>query len=272
MKDLLSVKPRLSNGLLMTAACVAAALLLWLLFWQFGFELAYLLAPLAVIAFFANRTHIKSLAEKTREISEANRVHMATVEALATAIDARDQVGLGHVRRTQIYAVGIGRILDLSPAEIDALRTGALLHDIGKLAVPDHILNKPGRLTPAEFEKTKIHSVIGASILDKVGFDSPVVPTVRYHHERWDGNGYPDGLSGTAIPLTARILAVADAFDTLRGARPYREAMPREKARQTIQAEAGVKFDPAIVSILIRSLGARKRDHRMRARLQRLRR
>jgi diguanylate cyclase (GGDEF)-like protein/putative nucleotidyltransferase with HDIG domain len=240
----------------MTAASVAATILLWLLFSRFGFELAYLLAPLAVAAFFANRLHIKSLAEKAAEISEASRVHLATVEALATAIDARDQVGVGHVRRTQIYAVGIGRILELSPAEIDALRMGALLHDIGKLAVPDHILNKPGRLTPAEFDKTKIHSVVGASILDKVGFDYPVVPTVRYHHERWDGKGYPDGLSGTAIPLTARILAVADAFDTLRGARPYREALSREKARHTIQAEARVKFDPAIVSILIRNLNA----------------
>ena len=138
--------------------------------------------------------HFRRLAVKTREVSEASRVHMATVEALATAIDARDQVGMGHVRRAQIYAVGMGRLLGLGEPDIKALRTGALLHDIGKLAVPDHILNKPSGLTPAELEKTKIHSAVGASILEKVGFDYPVVPTVRYHHERWDGLGSPDGL------------------------------------------------------------------------------
>ena len=150
----------------------------------------------------------------------------------------------------------MGKLLGLAESDINALRTGALLHDIGKLAVPDHILNKPGSLTPAELEKTKIHSAVGASILEKVGFDYPVVPTVRYHHESWDGRGYPEGLKGEQIPLTARILSVADAFDTLRGARPYRPAIARDKARQIIQTEAGTRFDPAIVSLLIRNLGA----------------
>ena len=193
---------------------------------------------------------------KTKEITEASRVHLATVEALATAIDARDQVGVGHVRRTQIYAVGLGRILGLTEKEIDALRTGALLHDIGKLAIPDHILNKPGGLTPAELEKTKIHPQVGALILEKVGFDSPVIPTIKYHHEYWNGRGYPEGLSKDNIPLTARILAVADAFDTIRGARPYRPALPREKARQIIQSEAGERFDPMIVDTLLRNLAS----------------
>lgn len=235
------------------SAC-AAVPLLWWLFTHFGLDLALVLVPVAVLALVSYRMHLQSLAQKTSEISDASRIHLATVEALATAIDARDQVGVGHVRRTQIYATGLGRILGLSSAEINALRTGALLHDIGKLAVPDHILNKPGELTPAELEKTKIHSAVGASILEKVGFEHPVVPTVRYHHECWDGTGYPEGLAGDAIPLTARVLAVADAFDTLRGARPYRDAMPREKARQVIQAEAGTRFDPAIVNALMRNL------------------
>ena len=115
---------------------------------------------------------------------------------------------------------------------------------------------KNGGLTPAEFEKTKIHSLVGASILEKIGFEYPVVPTVKYNHEHWDGTGYPEGLRGEAIPLTARILSVADAFDTLRGARPYRAAMSRDKARQIIQAETGTRFDPAIVSTLIKNLGA----------------
>lgn len=254
MYSLLPVKPRLPDKVIWFAAVVIAAPVLWVLFAKFGAEFALVLGPFVAVAIVAYRLHIKRLGEKTREISEASRIHLATVEALATAIDARDQVGLGHVRRTQIYAVGIGKLLNLPASDIDALRTGALLHDIGKLAVPDHILNKASALTPAELEKTKIHSEVGASILEKIGFDYPVVPTVRYHHERWDGAGYPEGLKGEAIPLTARILTVADAFDTLRGARPYRAALPRDKARQTIQAEAGLRFDPGIVSVLIRNL------------------
>ncbi len=210
---------------------------------------------LVVASFLAYRAHVKSLEQNTKQIKEFSRVHLATVEALATAIDARDQVGHGHVRRTQIYAVGIGKVLGLSENEINALRTGALLHDIGKLAIPDHILNKTGGLTAAELEKTKIHPVVGASILEKVGFDYPVVPTVKYHHECWDGRGYPEGLKGEQIPLTARILSVADAYDTLRGARPYRPPVEREKARQIILDGSGTRFDPAIVQILIRNLG-----------------
>ena len=120
----------------------------------------------------------------------------------------------------------------------------ALLHDIGKLAIPDHILNKPGSLTAAELEKTRIHPVVGASILEKVGFDYPVVPTVKYHHECWDGRGYPEGLKGENIPLTARILSVADAYDTLRGPRPYRPPIAREKARQIITGSSGRRIDP----------------------------
>ncbi len=229
---------------------------LWYMFEYFGMELGFVIVPLVGLGVAGYRIHVERLRQKTSQIFEASRIHLATVEALATAIDARDQVGVGHVRRTQIYAVGLGKILGLPASDIDAIRTGALLHDIGKLAVPDHILNKPGALTPAELEKTKIHSRVGASILEKVGFASPVVPTVKYHHESWDGTGYPDGLRGEEIPLTARVLSVADAFDTLRGARPYRPAIPREKARQIIQTEAGTRFDPAIVNTLIRNLAS----------------
>lgn len=210
-----------------------------------------LLVAAAVLAY---RLHVKSLEKKTKQISDFSRVHLATVEALATAIDARDQVGLGHVRRTQIYAVGMGTILGLPEAEINALRTGALLHDIGKLAIPDHILNKPGSLTAAELEKTKIHPVVGAAILEKVGFDYPVVPTVKYHHERWDGLGHPEGLKGENIPLTARILCVADAYDTLRGARPYRPPIARDEARQIIIDASGTRFDPSVTQTLIHNL------------------
>ena len=184
---------------------VAATVALHFAFLEFGLFFGLVILPVAFVGHFAYRIHVSRLTQKTKEITEASRVHLATVEALATAIDARDQIGVGHVRRTQIYAVGIGKALNLPAREIEALNTGALLHDIGKLAVPDHILNKPGKLTPAELEKTKIHASVGASILEKIDFSYPVVPTVKYHHEMWDGNGYPEGLSKEKIPLTARI-------------------------------------------------------------------
>ncbi len=230
------------------------------LFAQFGISFGLVVVPLAVFAILAYRIHVKRLQQKTAQISEASRVHLATVEALATAIDARDQVGHGHVRRTQIYAVGLGEILGLGEDEINALRAGALLHDIGKLAVPDHILSKPGALTPAELEKTKIHASVGASILERVGFHYPVVPTVRHHHECWNGTGYPSGLSGEDIPLTARILAVADTFDTLRSARSFRPAMSREKARVHLLTRAGTNFDPSIVNVFLKNLSVFEGD------------
>ena len=231
-----------------------AAVLLHVLFLEFGLPFGLVILPLTVASHFAYRFHLKRLEQKTKEIGEASRIHLATVEALATAIDARDQMGVGHVRRTQIYAVGLGGILGLTADEIHALNTGALLHDIGKLAVPDHILNKPGRLTPAEMEKTKIHASVGASILEKVNFGYPVVPTVKYHHECWDGSGYPEGLKGQSIPLTARILSVSDAYDTLRSARPFRAAISREEARKFLINGAGTQFDPKIIDVFLRNL------------------
>jgi diguanylate cyclase (GGDEF)-like protein/putative nucleotidyltransferase with HDIG domain len=236
------------------AAGVGAAFIFHLAFLQFGLYFGLVLLPLTVFGHFAYRLHLTRFAQKTKEITEASRIHLATVEALATAIDARDQVGIGHVRRTQIYAVGIGELLKLSADELEAINTGALLHDIGKLAVPDHILNKPGRLTPAEMEKTKIHASVGASILEKINFPYPVVPTVKHHHEWWDGSGYPENLKGDNIPLTARILGVADAYDTLRGARPYRPALARDEARRFLLSGAGTQFDPQIVDVFLRNL------------------
>lgn len=232
----------------------AAAFLIHFLLLQFGSSFGLVILPVALVGHLAYRIHFKRLEQKTKEITEASRIHLATVEALATAIDARDQVGVGHVRRTQIFAVGLGEILGLSSDEIHALHTGALLHDIGKLAVPDHILNKPGRLTPAEMEKMKIHSTVGASILEKVNFPYSVVPIVKHHHERWDGMGYPGGLKADEIPVTARILAVADAYDALCGARPFREAVSRDEARKLLLQSAGTQFDPKIVDVFLRNL------------------
>ena len=238
------------NGLISLLATIG----FFIVFSHFGIEFGLVIVPVAVLGHLSYKIHLRRLEQKTKQITEASRIHLATVEALATAIDARDQVGIGHVRRTQIYAVGLGNILGLGEDEINALRTGALLHDIGKLAVPDHILSKPGRLTPAEMEKIKTHSLVGASILEKVGFPYPVVPTVKYHHEFWDGCGYPEGLRGTSIPLTARILTIADAYDTLRVARPYRHAVPREEACNFLRSRAGTQFDPQLVDVFLRNL------------------
>jgi diguanylate cyclase (GGDEF)-like protein/putative nucleotidyltransferase with HDIG domain len=220
----------------------------------FGMEFVLVFVPVSLVTYLTYYFQAQTLSEKTKEIREAGRIHLATVEALATAIDARDQMGEGHARRVQILAVGVGNVLGLSHDEISALRTGALLHDIGKLAIPDHILNKSGKLSPAEMEKMKIHPNVGASILEKIDFSYPVVPTVRFHHENWDGTGYPQKLSGEKIPITARILAVADTYDSVRGERAYSKPHSKEDARNILRDSAGKKFDPKIVDVFLRNL------------------
>ncbi|MDX6558402.1 MAG: hypothetical protein QOF72_1451, partial [Blastocatellia bacterium] len=217
---------------------------------------AYVLLGVPIIAatFWTYKIYFERVNAKTREAEELSRLHLATVEALATAIDAKDQTTHFHVRRVQIYAEGLGKLLHLSGAEILALNAGALLHDVGKLAVPDHILNKPGTLTPAEFEKTKIHTVVGAEILGRINFPYPVLPIVRHHHERWDGEGYPDGLQAEQIPITARVMSVIDCFDSVREDRPFRPGMSRERAIDLLRHESGTQFDPRIVELFIEHL------------------
>ncbi len=194
------------------------------------------------------------LSSKTRETEELSRIYFATAEALATAIDAKDQTTHCHVRRVQIYAAGLGNVLGLGSLEIGALKAGALLHDVGKLAVPAHIINKPGRLTPAEFEKMKIHTTVGAQILSRVDFPYPVTPIVRHHHEQWDGHGYPDGLKGDQIPITARIISVVDCFDSVREDRPFRRGMTRDEAIAFLLRGSGTHFDPTVVELFIKHL------------------
>jgi diguanylate cyclase (GGDEF)-like protein/putative nucleotidyltransferase with HDIG domain len=210
--------------------------------------------PILVITFVAYKIYFERVQPKRRDSHDLSRLHLATVEALATAIDAKDQTTHCHVRRMQIYAEGLGELLGVSTAELAALKAGALLHDVGKLAVPDHILNKPGVLTPAEFEKTKIHTVIGAEILSRVDFPYPVIPIVRHHHERWDGRGYPDGLKGEQIPITARIMSVIDCFDSVREDRPFRRGKSREDAIELLKKGTGTHFDPRIVDVFIAHL------------------
>lgn len=218
--------------------------------------LVYVLLSLPVIAatYWTHKIYFERVRTKTSEAEEMSRLHLATVEALATAIDAKDQTTHFHVRRVQIYAEGLGKLLGLSDPELAALNAGALLHDIGKLAVPDHILNKPGTLTPAEFEKTKIHTTVGAEILSRVNFPYPVVPIVKHHHERWDGRGYPDGLRGDRIPITARIMSVVDCFDSVREDRPFRTGMNREAAIELLRKGSHSHFDPDVVDLFVAHL------------------
>jgi diguanylate cyclase (GGDEF)-like protein/putative nucleotidyltransferase with HDIG domain len=221
---------------------------------RYGFLDAVAGVPVIYAAYAVYKLYFESLAEKTSAAAELSDLHLSTVEALATAIDAKDQTSHCHVRRVQIYAAGMGRVFGLSAKEIEALKAGALLHDIGKLAVPDHILNKPGRLTTAEFDRMKIHTEVGAEILSRVNFPYPVLPVVRHHHEQWNGQGYPDGLHGEEIPLTARILSVVDCFDSVREDRPYRRGMTRDEARALLLRGAGTHFDPKVVELFLKHL------------------
>jgi diguanylate cyclase (GGDEF)-like protein/putative nucleotidyltransferase with HDIG domain len=221
---------------------------------RMGWAWVLLSVPVIAATVWTYNIYFERVNAKTREAEQLSRLHLATVEALATAIDAKDQTTHCHVRRMQIYAEGLGKLLHLSEAEIAALNAGALLHDIGKLAVPDHILNKPGPLTPPEFEKTKIHTIVGAEILSRVDFPYPVVPIVRHHHERWDGHGYPDGLKERQIPITARIISVIDCFDSVREDRPFRPGMSREEAIELLCKDSGTHFDPEIVDLFVEHL------------------
>ncbi len=233
-----------------------AALVVYEAILNFGLVYVLLSVPVIAASYATYKTYFEQVNQKTREAAEMSRIHLATVEALATAIDAKDQTTHCHVRRVQIYAARLGELLGLSRGEIEALKAGALLHDVGKLAVPDHILNKPGKLTPAEFERMKIHTSVGAQILERVGFPYPVVPIVRHHHEQWDGGGYPDALQGEAIPVTARILSVVDCFDSVREDRPYRRGKTREEASGLLLRGAGTHFDPRIVELFLKHLPA----------------
>jgi diguanylate cyclase (GGDEF)-like protein/putative nucleotidyltransferase with HDIG domain len=195
-------------------------------------------------------------AERRQHAEEMATIHMNTIESLAIAIDAKDQTTHGHVRRTQIYATQMGTLLNVSEKELRALHAGALLHDIGKLAVPEYILNKPGKLTEAEFAKMKIHPTVGGDILKRVNFPYPVEDIVRYHHEKWDGSGYPKGLKGEAIPLIARIISVVDFYDATRCDRPYRKGMKREESLALLRSMVGSAFDPKVVETFIKHVEA----------------
>jgi len=217
-----------------------------------GWQVAVLILPLVYWIYRSYRIYLDRLEAEKKHSEEIASLHLRTIEALSLAIEAKDHTTHDHLRRVQTYAVQIGKDLGLSAQELDAVRAAALLHDIGKLAVPEQILSKPGRLTPEEFEKMKIHPIVGAEILSRVQFPYPVVPIVRSHHEKWDGKGYPDGLRGEEIPVGARILSVVDCFDALTAERPYRRALPIEEVINHLRLESGKSYDPRVVTCLER--------------------
>lgn len=223
-----------------------------------GWQTAVLVLPLVFAVYqvwsvYADRVEGERKRQEEARIhaEEMSSLHLRTIHALAMAIEARDRTTHDHLRRVQIYAVEMGREMGLNDHELEGLRTAAVLHDIGKLGVPEHIISKPGRLTPEEFEKVQAHPVVGAEILERVNFPWEVVPIVRCHHERWDGSGYPAGLKGTDIPVGARILSVVDCFDALASDRQYRKAMSTDQAMGVIQKAAGKDFDPEVVKLLV---------------------
>ena len=206
------------------------------------------IVPLLAISYLTFRTTMGRLDDAGLHLRELNKLYISTIETLAMAVDAKDQVTSGHIRRVQRYALGLASALGTrDEKQIKAVEAAALLHDMGKLAIPEYILNKPGRLTPQEFGKMKLHAAIGADILSSIEFPYPVVPIVRHHHENWDGTGYPDGLRGTGIPLGARILSVVDCFDALTSDRPYRPKLTSEDALRVIVERRGSMYDPLVV-------------------------
>lgn len=211
------------------------------------------IVPLLVVSYLTFRTAMGRAEDSYNHLSELNRLYLSTIETLAMAIDAKDQITHGHIRRVQIYAVGLAKHVGVTDDQLlKAIEAAALLHDMGKLAVPEHILNKPGKLTPAEFEKMKLHAGVGADILSAIDFPYPVVPIVRHHHENWDGSGYPTGIRGTDIPIGARILSVVDCFDALTSDRPYRPKLSDKEALDILMERRGSMYDPLVVDTFVR--------------------
>jgi putative nucleotidyltransferase with HDIG domain len=229
-----------------------AAMLMIVLASQNALQALILVTPLPVVLYVALRHALGRAKDRIDHLGSMNRVYVATIEALAQAVDAKDQVTHDHVRRVQQNSLRLAERLGVSDQkELQALQAAGLLHDVGKIGIPEHILNKPGKLTTAEFEVMKRHPAIGADILSVIGFPYPLIPIVRHHHESWDGTGYPDGLAGEQIPIGARILQVVDCFDALTSDRPYRAAMTTEEALKIVADRSGTMYDPRVVSALL---------------------
>ena len=222
---------------------------------EIDFTTLGIIVPLLLISYLTFKTSMGRIEDANVHLVEVNKLYLSTIETLAMAIDAKDQITHGHIRRVQRLAVGLARAVGVNDdTQIKAIEAAALLHDMGKLAIPEFILNKPGRLTPNEFDVMKQHANIGADILGSIHFPYPVVPIVRHHHEAWDGTGYPDKLRGVAIPLGARILSVVDCFDALTSDRPYRPRLSAEDAVAILIQRRGSMYDPLVVDKFIEAL------------------
>lgn len=221
------------------------------------------IVPLLLLSYLTFRNSIGRVEDTNQHLEELNRVYLSTVETLAAAIDTKDQITHGHIRRVQRYAIRLAQALAIEDeTELRAIEAAALLHDIGKLAVPEFILNKPGKLTESEYARIKQHAPAGASILSQIDFPYPVVPIVRHHHENWDGTGYPDGLAGEEIPIGARIMAVVDCYDALTSDRPYRPALTSDEATAIVLERRGKAYDPRVVDAFVEiSRQAPLREH-----------
>jgi diguanylate cyclase (GGDEF)-like protein/putative nucleotidyltransferase with HDIG domain len=233
-------------------AAGAAALAAWSLRFVGIWAVPLLVAPIYV-TYRTYQVHAGRL-EAERHGQSTSDLHLATIEALAGAIDAKDQMGNSHILRVQFYAGGLAEAIGIPSEEVQAIKTAALLHDIGKLAIPEHILSKPGPLTPEEFQKVRIHPKVGAEIIAGVPFPYPVASLILCHHERWDGNGYPHGIAGESIPIGARVLSVVDYYDAVTSVRPYHSALSREGAVDLLQHEAGRALDPKLVEVFVKRL------------------
>ena len=232
------------------AASASLALLLVVALQQVRFAAIWLLPPVLLVFYYTLRSSFGRVEDAKGHLDKLNTLYLSTVETLATAIDAKDEVTHGHIRRVQLAAMSLARELGVKDTEtLKAIEAAALLHDTGKIAIPEHILNKPGKLTPAEYDKMKLHAPIGAEILSAIDFPYPVVPIVRHHHENWDGTGYPDRIAGSDIPIGARILSVVDCFDALTSDRPYRKRMTDEEALAILHERRGTMYDPLVVDV-----------------------
>ena len=221
-------------------AAASAAFCLVIVIRSAGLLAASAVVPLVIVFHVTLRSIIGRLGDAQVHLERVERLYLSTIEALATAIEAKDGVTHDHIRRVQRFALGLASGLDIKDDDtIKAIRAAALLHDTGKLAVPEYILNKPGKLTTPEFEQMKLHVDVGADILSSIEFPYPVVPIVRAHHESWDGSGYPRGLKGKEIPIGARILSVVDCYDALTSDRPYRPALTQAEALAIIVERRG---------------------------------
>jgi len=207
--------------------------------------------PWLYVVYYSYRLYMERLHKDMAHILELNKLNQAVIASLATAIDAKDRHTSSHINRVRHYATSLAKAAGVKGPEFDAIATGAVVHDIGKLGIPDHILLKPGKLSPEEFTRMQSHVLIGAEILSPVPFTFPVVDVVLTHHERWDGLGYPNGLAGEEIPIGGRIISLVDVFDALTSNRPYRRAMTPDEAAQVLVEGGGKQFDPALVKIFL---------------------